>query len=229
MVLMVHGFKPTKEDCKSAFEMTAVSFERLMTFLTDSGWHAMTYEELKQMVEKKQWKQKHFYLTFDDTYDTVYTEAYPVLKRLNIPFTMFVTKGLVGTKSFITTEHLKNLAKDPLCTIGCHGLEHKVFRDFTPEEMDRQCREEKEWLELTLGIKVDSFAFPYGRIVEVSNSNRRQIAKMGFSLAFSAIEGTIRSVWWTGMHFLPRVNVSEMFVERFIQGKCLRYKDCEGR
>lgn len=229
LVLMVHGFKPIKEDCKSAFEMTAASFERLMTFLTDSGWQAMTYDELKQMVETKQWKPKHFYLTFDDTYDTVYTAAYPVMKKLNIPFTMFITKGLVGTKDFITMEHLKNLAKDPLCTIGCHGLEHKMFRDFTPEKMERQCKDEKAWLEQTLDVKVDSFAFPYGRIVEVSNSNRQQIAKMDFSLAFSAIEGTLRSVWWTGKYYLPRVNVSETFVERFTQGKFLRYKDCEGR
>ena len=229
MVLMVHGFKPTKEECKSAFEMTAVSFELLMTYLKDSGWHAMTYEELKQMVELRQWKEKHFYLTFDDTYDTVYTEAYPILKRLNIPFTMFITKGLVGTKDFITMEHLKELAKDPLCTIGCHGLEHKMFRNFTPEEMERQCREEKEWLETTLEVKVDSFAFPYGRIVEVSNSNRRQIATMDFSLAFSAIEGTLRSIWRTGKHYLTRVNVSETMVERFTNNKYLRYKDCEGR
>ena len=182
LVLMVHGFKPTKEDCKSAFEMTGASFERLMTYLIENDWHAMTYEELKQMVEKRVWKEKHFYLTFDDTYDTVYTEAYPILKRLNIPFTMFITKGLVGTKSFIAMEHLKELANDPLCTIGCHGLEHKMFRDFTPVEMERQCREEKEWLEKTLEVQVDSFAFPYGRIVEVSNSNRRQIAKMDASL-----------------------------------------------
>lgn len=229
MVFMVHGFKPSKEECKNAFELTAASFERLMTYLMDNGWYAMTYEELKQMVETRQWLPKHFYLTFDDTYDTVYTEAYPVLKRLNIPFTMFITKGLVGTKDFITMEHLMELAKKPLCTIGCHGLEHKVFRDFTPEELNRQCNEEKDWLEQTLVVKVDSFAFPYGRIVEVSNINRRQIAKMDFSLAFSAIEGTLRSVWWTGKHYLPRVNVSEMMVERFINNKCLRYKDCEGR
>lgn len=229
IVLMVHGFKPAREECKSAFEMTAESFERLMTYLIEDGWHAMTYEEMKQMVEARQWKEKHFYLTFDDTYDTVYTEAYPVLKRLKIPFTMFITKGLVGTKSFITMEHLKELANNPLCTIGCHGLEHKMFRDFSPEEMERQCKDEKAWLEQTFDIKVDSFAFPYGRIVEVSNSNRRQIKKMDFTLAFSAIEGTLRSVWWTGKHFLPRVNVSETFVERFTKGKFLRYKDCEGR
>lgn len=229
MVLMVHGFKPTREECKSAFEMTEASFERLMQYLMDNGWHAMTFDGLRQMVESRQWNQKHFYLTFDDTYDTVYTEAYPILKRLQIPFTMFITKGLIGTKNFITMEHLQELAKEPLCTIGCHGLEHKVFRDFTKEEMERQCKEARDWLESTLEVKVKSFAYPYGRIIEVSNANRKLMPQMGFDLAFSAIEGTIRSVRWTGKHYLPRVNVSETFVERFTHGKYLRYKDCEGR
>lgn len=229
IVLMVHGFKPSMGDCKNAFEMTGVSFEKLMHHLINNGWHAMSYEELKEMVQTRQWKHKHFYLTFDDTYDTVYTEAYPILQRLQIPFTMFVTKGLVDTPGFITSKHLKELSQRHLCRIGCHGLEHKVFRNFTANEMNRQCLEEKKWLESSLGVTVDSFAFPYGRVVEVSNENRQQIRKMPFSLAFSAIEGSIRSVWHTGRHFLPRVNVSETFVERFIAGKRLRFKDCEGR
>ena len=228
IVLMVHGFKPSKEDCKNAFEMTRASFEKLLQHLVSQGWHAMKYEELKEMVQTRKWKQKHFYLTFDDTYDTVYTEAYPILLQLQIPFTMFVTKGLVDTPGFITSEHLKELSQSHLCRIGCHGLEHKVFRNLRPEQMQRQCVEEKEWLESTLGVTVDSFAFPYGRVIEVSNHNRRQIRNMPFRIAFSAIEGSLRAEWFTGKHFLPRVNVSERFVERFTAGKWLRFKDCEG-
>ena len=229
IVLMAHGFKPTQVDCKSAFEMTCRSFDRLMKHLLDNGWHAMTYGELKKMVQSRQWKPKHFYLTFDDTYDTVYAEAYPILKRLQIPFTMFVTKDLIDKPTFITRSHLKELAHDPLCRIGCHGLEHKMFRYFTSEEMQRQCLEEKKWLETSLDIEVDSFAYPYGRVVEVSDDNRRQMKELPFGLAFSAIEGSLRAAWYTGNRFLPRVNVSERFVERFIAGKFLRYKDCEGR
>ena len=222
IVLMVHGFKAAPS---SAFELKASSFDRLMTYLSDNGWHAMTQEELL----KGRWERKSFYLTFDDIYDTVYTEAYPFLQRSQIPFTIFVTKDLVDKPGFITMEHLKALAADPLCLVGCHGIEHKMFRYFSPEEMTRQCEEERTWLEDALGVKVDSFAFPYGRIVEVSCKNRRQIKNMGFDVAFSAIEGTLRSRWFTGRHFLPRVNVSERFVNKMIDGGFPKYKDCEGR
>lgn len=229
VVLMVHGFKPSKEECRNAFEMTASSFERLMRFLIGQGWKALTQEQLLEMVKQGQWRQKCFHLTFDDIYDTVYKEAYPILKQLRIPFTAFVTKDLVDKPGYITMEHLKLLAKDPLCSIGGHGLQHLVFRNLSGEEMREQCLSERVWLEQMLPVKVETFAFPYGRVVEVSNSNRKMIRKMGFKMAFSAIEGSVRASWYTGLYFIPRVNVSETFVERFVSGKPLRYKDCEGR
>ncbi len=229
IVLMVHGFKPASSDCKSAFELTGASFARLMRFFVDNGWKALSQEEVKLMVGQHRWREKCFHVTFDDTYDTVFTEAYPVLKHYGIPFTMFVTKDLVDKPGYITIEHLKVLAHDPLCSIGGHGLQHLVFRNLTPEEMTEQCVRGKQWLEQELGVKVEAFAFPYGRVVEVSNRNRRQIRKMGYEMAFSAIEGSIRASWFTGRHFLSRVNVSETFVERFTTGKPLQYKDCEGR
>lgn len=229
IVLMVHGFKPTKAECKSAFELTCASFEHLIQFLIDDGWEALSLEQVRLMVEQRRWRNKCFHLTFDDTYDIVFTKAYPILKRYGIPFTMFVTKDLVDKTGYITMEHLGFLAHDPLCNIGGHGLQHLIFRNLTAEEMTEQCISERKWLEQTLGVEVEAFAFPYGRLVEVSNQNRKQIAKMGYEMAFSALEGSLMAGWFTGKYFLPRVNVSETFVERFTSGKTLRYKDCEGR
>jgi peptidoglycan/xylan/chitin deacetylase (PgdA/CDA1 family) len=38
-----------------------------------------------------------FVLTFDDGYANVYTEAFPLLREMGIPFGVFVTTGMVGT------------------------------------------------------------------------------------------------------------------------------------
>ncbi len=229
IVLMVHGFKSSKQECDSAFEATGESFMQLMEYMLHNGWKAMSWAELLEMVDNRTWGKKCFYVTFDDVYDTVYTKAFPVLKHWGIPFTLFVTAELVDKPGFITMEHLRELAKDELCTIGCHGLQHKVFRYLNHEEADEQYCKGKDWLKNNLGIKADSFAFPYGRIVEVSRSNRKQIQKTGFSLSFSALEGTLQDTWFTGRWFLPRVNMSEKFVERFINEEFPRFKDCEGR
>lgn len=229
LILMLHGFRTTREDCRNAFELSTVSFERLMRYLMDNRWIAMSSEELKHMVFFRKWKPNHFYVTFDDTFDTVYTEAYPVLHQFKIPFTLFITKDLVDTPGYITMSHLRELARDPLCTIGAHGLQHTVFRNLSVGEMEEQCQEGRRWLEKELGVSVTWFAFPYGRIVEVSDRNRNQMDGMGYEMAFSAIEGSIKSVWYTGRFFLPRVNVSERFVDDMMVGRFPRFKDCEGR
>lgn len=210
IVLMVHGFKDKPQ---SAFELTQASFEKLMQYMVNNGWHAMTQEELLS----GEWKKKSFYLTFDDVYDTVYTGAFPVLQKLGIPFTIFVTRDLIDKDTYITRKHLGELKKSPLCRVGAHGVQHLVFRNLSRKEVSQQC------------TVSDTFAFPYGRIVEVSSKNRRQIAKTGYSMSFSALEGTLRASWFTGKHFLPRVNVSERFVEKFMAGEFPRFKDCEGR
>lgn len=222
IVLMVHGFKPSP---KTAFELTAGSFEYMLRHLCDKGWHAMTEEELLSGA----WTKKSFYLTFDDVYDTVYTEAYPLLKLLQIPFTVFITKDLIDKPGYITGDHLKELAGDPLCSIGAHGLQHCVFRNLSGDEALHQFEISKQWLEEEMGGTVNTFAFPYGRVVEVSSHNRRQVRNAGYEMVFSAIEGTLHSSWFTGKFFLPRVNVSERFVEKFSSGKFPSYKDCEGR
>ena len=222
VVLMVHGFKATPAN---SFELTPASFEQLMRHLCRNSWHAMTLDELIN----ENWSTKSFYLTFDDVYDTVYIGAYPLLKALQIPFTLFITKDLVDKPGYITLEHLQAIAKDPLCRIGGHGMQHTVFRNLSSDDALRQFEEGRLWLEDQLGVPVKTFAFPYGRIVEVSCRNRHQIKKSRYLMAFSALEGTLRAKWLTGRYFLPRVNVSERFVEKFIAGKFPSYKDCEGR
>ena len=237
IVLMVHGFVPSKEQCTSAFHLTAESFEKLLTIMLEEGWHAMSEAKLRRVVLNGvagSGERKHFYVTFDDVYDTVYTEALPILRRLQVPFTIFVTKNLVGRvghdgRPWITMEHLRELAKEPLCTIGCHGVNHVQFRTYSEPEMREVCAANKQWLIDEFHIFADTFAFPYGRWQDVDRWNIRYLSAYGFTYAFSALEGTLLSKHTTGIQFLPRVNVSETFVEKFINHQFPKWKDCEGR
>lgn len=228
IVFMVHEFKRL-EDIQNAFSLSYESFCRLLTFLSDNGWRALTYDELKNAINSKKKISKCYYVTFDDAYETVYTQAFPLLKQYGIHFTTFLTKDLIGKPGFLNTEQISEMCKSEIYHIGGHGNFHQMFRYYSKERMIAECKNEKEWLERQFKVPVDSFAFPYGRIVEVSNNNRKLIRKLNYSLAFSAIEGPINSIWYTGKFFIPRVNVSETFVNKFISGKKLKYKDCEGR
>ena len=49
-------------------------------------------------------------LTFDDAYKGVYTHAFPVLKRLEAPFTIFVTTDLVDARMPLWWDAIERLA-----------------------------------------------------------------------------------------------------------------------
>lgn len=228
LVLMLHGFKEP-EEINNAFTLSPGSFKKLLDYLEEEGWSALSYDELKSYVVSGKNCRKRYYITFDDAYETVFTQAFPMLTERSIPFTTFLTRGLIGKLGYLSVSEIKEMCQYPGYSIGGHGDKHEVFRHYSEERMMEECNGEKTWLEDTFNTKVDSFAFPYGRVIEVSRKNRELIKKTNYSLAFSAIEGTISSACWTGKYFIPRVNVSETFVDKFTSGKKLRFKDCEGR
>lgn len=67
-------------------------------------------------------------ITFDDAYLSVYTEAFPLLKELNWPFSIFVTTGLIGSNErlYATWDQIREMAEAG-ATIANHTVNHPYF------------------------------------------------------------------------------------------------------
>ncbi|MEO1571125.1 MAG: polysaccharide deacetylase family protein [Bacteroidota bacterium] len=122
-------------------------------------------------------------VTFDDIYQNVVDAAVPILRRLGIPATMFVSTAFVdSTEPFpfdawahdhrarlpasayrpVTRAGLDALVADPLFEVGAHTHTHAVFID-RPDAFEADLAENLRWLDARLGIAAPPFAFPYGR------------------------------------------------------------------
>lgn len=219
-VFMFHSVVDTPEEVYSKFAITKTSFEHFLKYELQRGQKPMDFQELKAAVCNPRKFQGKFIVSFDDIYDSVYTNAFPILKELEIPFIIFVTTDLIDKKDpgsgndMISLEHLKDLLQDNLCILGSHGTEHKVFRQYSAEETKDAMISSKQLLETEFGHKVDCFAFPYGRIIEVSRRNIHPIPEVPYDFAFSAIDGSLRQKWVSGQYFLPRILVGEDFVKK---------------
>lgn len=196
----------------SKFQLSIDSFERFIETQLRNGNKALTFQELSDVVLKGKRNKKSFIITFDDINESVFTYAYPILKKHNIPFILFITRELIGKPNFISQKHLLELAKDNLCTVGSHALTHRMFRYLCEDEMKMELDESKLFLEQLTGRKVECFAFPYGRIVECSRRNVGYMKKSVYNFAFSAMEGTLAQKSISTKFFLPRVNVDESMV-----------------
>jgi peptidoglycan/xylan/chitin deacetylase (PgdA/CDA1 family) len=100
-------------------------------------------------------------LTFDDGCDSDATVAGPILRSLGFPAAFFVNPARVGHEGRASWDQLLSLAGDGFA-VGSHGLDHALFEDIAPSELEWQFRESKREIEDRLGREIDSLSLPGG-------------------------------------------------------------------
>lgn len=148
-----------------------------------------------------------YLLTFDDGLEDVFRVVYPVLKAKEIPFTIFVPVDLLDTPGYISTEQLKEMAKDPLVTIGSHGVSHRVMTALSVDEQELELVESKETLQRLIGKSVDVYAYPHGQF---STDTIKLLKKLNLYKAAFGVTGHPTNCFTESNRFdLPRFNIKD--------------------
>lgn len=124
-------------------------------------------------------------MTFDDGLADVYTIAYPFLKKQGIPFTAFVLSDKLDQPGYLTTDQVKELAADPLVTIGSHGTSHIRMGQAEKAVQEHELCASKDKLESLLGKPCLYFAYPFG---SYRQETLPLVKKAGYSMAY-AVKG----------------------------------------
>lgn len=174
------------------------SFDHLITSFVDNGVHFITPYELVESNIKR-----GVIITFDDITDDVYLNAFPILKKHNIPFTIFVSLNLVDKERYITTSHLDEIVSSPLCTLGSHTCTHTCLRESV--NLENEIIISRKKLIEKFGKPVDFFAYPYGKHSAVTLRVRDYVKKSGYKAAFGTINVPISEKSINHKYFYPRV------------------------
>lgn len=97
-IYMFHMVRP-KGDLLAPIDELRVSPEYFESFLREKQKHIdlISINDINTRMGYKQRRDKPFgIITFDDGYADNFTYAYPILKKLNIPFVIYVSTGLVN-------------------------------------------------------------------------------------------------------------------------------------
>ncbi|MBA2269824.1 MAG: polysaccharide deacetylase family protein [Chthoniobacterales bacterium] len=163
-------------------EITPQMFEEQMKELKDKNIPVIGMQDfLAWKRGEKSIPPKSAVITLDDGWITQYTVAWPILKKYEFPFTMFVyTEGLRPGGHFagggmMTWDQLAEM-RDAGVDIQAHSVTHQDLRKpydaiakkkLSPEEYTEWLRNEtagvKKTLEEKLGIRVNAYAVPYGK------------------------------------------------------------------
>lgn len=189
-ILAYHRFGPAVND---GMTVKTAEFAAQLKWLKDNGFHVIPLKTLVSYLkgEGPPPPPKSVVITADDGHKSVYTDMAPLVKKYNIPVTLFIYPSAISNASYaMTWEQLQELKKTGLYDIQGHTYWHPNFKrekkKLTPVEyqklVDMQLNKSKAVLEKKLDIKVDALAWPFG-IYNEELENAAQ--KGGYVCAFS--------------------------------------------
>ena len=167
----------------------------------------------EKVVRLEEWEQHQNFvcLTFDDVAASFYYNAFPILKKYGLPFTIFVSCSLLDKDKYITTEMLKEIASYELCTVGSHGWHHSKFVEFEKTDSLKELSESKAFLENIVKKQVRLFAFPFGSFYACGFKRKRKLLNY-YQYGFSTVSVPFTKPLLLREYFLPRTNVTESLI-----------------
>jgi peptidoglycan/xylan/chitin deacetylase (PgdA/CDA1 family) len=134
-------------------------------------------------------------ITFDDGWRSALTTAAPVLGEYQIPWTLFVTTGLVDSPSewhqsrMLRWNELGELLKMGV-EIGSHSVSHPDFGRTDEQKAIEELNISRMMLMSRLGLSVDCFAIPFGQSKNWTAFAHDAARRAGYELIYAQAENT---------------------------------------
>lgn len=175
------------------YAITTTVFRSHLAYLKKHKVEIISLDKAVAMVASgKPIARQYAVITFDDVDSTVYANAFPILKRLNYSFTVFVITSQTGSydkgTSLATWSQIRRMVDSPLVTVGLHTNNMHLMIKNKPVLTSQQGTERfaadyqtsQKILTQRLGITARYFAYPYG---ESTKSAQKYLTKKGIITA----------------------------------------------
>jgi peptidoglycan/xylan/chitin deacetylase (PgdA/CDA1 family) len=183
-ILMYHRIAPLVRGVTAPpYNVTPRHFRQQVTGLLTRGY---TFVSLQQALDchttETNLPPKSVVVTFDDCFESAYTQAWPILQELNVPATLFLSTAYLDSDSPfpfdtwaqefadrvptdhyrpIRTDQCQEMADSGLIELGTHTHTHADFRQHVPEFAEEMARA-AEILQLRFGVDRPCFSLPFG-------------------------------------------------------------------
>lgn len=195
-------------------------FEYQMKTLKEEKAYFATVEEILHFQEQEEFPDRCVWISFDDIDRTVYEQAFPVMKKYEIPFTIFLIASQVGNDSFnnlemASWEEIQEMVDSGLADAGSHSydlhyLEGEAPSFFEPANYGAFVQDlvkSRETIESNLtGVEVLDYAYPFGEgKAELAELIRDNGFRTAFILAPRVIDPDNDPYWMNRILVDPKV------------------------
>ena len=211
-IIMYHSVAPAVA-ANNVITVSASTFEKQMGFLKRNHYNVVSLESLRGYYEgNRKFPARTIAVTLDDGYEDNYTYAFPVLKKYNIPATVFIVVSQVGRPGRLSWEQIKEMLASGLVSFGSHTMTHPFLTVIDSDEvLKNEISGSKKELENKLKTPVDLFCYPNGRV----NPKVEQVVRdSGYLLAVATNPG--RKFSSRDPFALKRLRISENSRNMFV-------------
>lgn len=182
-VLYYHSIDPSESN---EVILSPQKLKAQLQYIKDSGYTTLTMTELNDYISKHTpIPEKSIVITFDDGYKDNYTNAFPILKELDMKATIFVITSVIDDGYYLSKNEIKELS-DYGIDIQSHTVKHLHLNTLSYEEQLQELKTSKETLEAITNKPVISVAYPFGD----HDENTLKAAKAsGYNLGFLTDKG----------------------------------------
>ena len=174
-ILMYHAL----DESRSIVAIPPAVFGWQMRWLYDNGYQVIPLSRLVQHLRSGDpLPTQSIAITFDDGFESIYTDAFPILADYGFPATVFLVTGYCGRQNDwpsqpLTAPRLSLLSWTQIREMDRHGIEfgahsitHPRLDRLAPDELEYEILFSKANIEERLGHAIELFAYPYGRYNE---------------------------------------------------------------
>lgn len=184
-------------------------FEAHLSWLNAHDYQVLSFSEAIVYLKSPAPALKTAVITIDDGYKSFFTNGLSLLKKYDMPATLFINTKTVGGNDYMDWTELRSAYENGV-EIGNHTHSHTYFLNLPEEDRHESFRRELEQsqnlIQEKLGLTPQTFAYPYG---EFDEEMKRIVKEVGFLGAAAQNSGVIFT--GTDLFQTPRFPMSEAY------------------
>lgn len=184
-VLCFHSISDDSKT-KSSIVIPKDKLKQDLQAVKDYGYTTLTMAQLNDyLFNNKPIPKKSVVISFDDGYKDNYTNAFPILKELNMNATIFVISSYLDGQVYMTPDEVKELSNYGI-DIESHTVDHKQLSTLSYDEQYKELKDSKDSLEKLIGKPVTAIAYPEGKY---NDDTQKAAVEAGYSMGFTIERG----------------------------------------
>lgn len=189
-VLYYHHIEPlvlAKREGHATLTVDNNIFKSQVKYLLNHHYNPITVDQLIYALNNHTaLPPKSIALTFDDGYSDIYTYAFPIFVKYNLPVSLMISPGLIGKKDYLTWKQIEIMEQSGLIYYTDHSWTHQSLKLTPFAKLQSQIMPPKAALEEHTGQLINIYTYPYG---EYNKESIATLQKDGFVAAFATRHG----------------------------------------